>query len=511
VDRQRRRRFVWKVERGARGNYRLLGQQLAQASDSLYRNGANGHGLLQVLPDGTTRLVTRGPQLAPLIADTLLMIVTKGGKTVSELPAAGHLAAMLQAGAFLDNFRVVDQLARTPLYRDDYSLLQPGYNDFGAGGRILYLGPKPVVSHSMDTIRAFQAVMPYATEADRTNATAAALTVVLRNFFRGAKPVISITATRSHAGKGTVCDFIRGAIAKADILYECTDWPMTQQFQRQLHLDPEIRVIVLDNVRVDSSGGRAKFIRSAFLESFVTMPELILGSPGGGNPIRLQNELVVLITTNDGSLSPDLLNRSLPIHLAPKGDVRPGQSPIGNPKLEFLPTNREKIQAELLGMIARWKEAGCPLDEAVVHPMSHWARTVGGIVKQSGFSDFLANYDLSRTVNDPTRQALSLLAAARPGKELRPKEWAQIALDQSLVKDLIPANERDSEKGRERAIGVVLKRHLSTEFEVQTDRRRLRVRLDGGFRRWVMGGKPHTRYIFAVLEEQAQEVEGPAE
>ena len=42
----------WKVERGARRNYRLLGRRLAEASDRLYRNRADGQGLIQVSSNG---------------------------------------------------------------------------------------------------------------------------------------------------------------------------------------------------------------------------------------------------------------------------------------------------------------------------------------------------------------------------------------------------------------------------------------------------------------------------
>ena len=112
-----------------------------------------------------------------------------------------------------------------------------------------------------------------------------------------------ITATKSHAGKGTVAEFARGSVGKADILYESIDWPMQSQFQRQVKLDPDLGVIIFDNVRLDSAGGRGKFIRSAFVESFVTNAEIMLASPGAGEAISLPNKYVVVVNTNDGSLS----------------------------------------------------------------------------------------------------------------------------------------------------------------------------------------------------------------
>src|SRR5207247_1793279 len=121
--RQERIKIVnWKVERGARRNYRLLGRRLAEASDRLYRNRADGQGLIQVSSNGDSRLITKAAQLAPVIVDRLTMKVTKEGKLVGELPSAAHLNAMLRSEAFLGEFRPVDQVAKNPIYLEDFSL-----------------------------------------------------------------------------------------------------------------------------------------------------------------------------------------------------------------------------------------------------------------------------------------------------------------------------------------------------------------------------------------------------
>ncbi|GAB4138405.1 MAG: hypothetical protein Tsb009_06610 [Planctomycetaceae bacterium] len=498
--------FIWRVERGAARNYRRLGERLAQAGD-LYRNKEDGHGLIHVLPSGETRLVTKSSELGPIIVDRVRMRVVKEGKVVSELPSASHLNAMLRSEVFLKQFLPADEVTPTSFYLDDYTLAQPGYNDGGKGNRVLYLGSEPSFMDTTETIQRFLDVMAFATTADRTNAVAAALTVLLRRHWKGEKPLVLLTSTKSHSGKGTVTDFIRGSVPKADILYECIDWPMQSQFQKQIKMAPDVGMAVFDNVRLDSSGGRAKFIRSSFLESFVTSPEVFLSSPGAGEPLMIENRFVVTINTNDGALSPDLMNRSLPIHLAPNGDVHDRPTPIGNPKLEFLPKNRERIEAELRGMIERWKVEGCPHDESVKHPMSRWAKVVGGILKVNGFEEFLANYGTRKSADDPIREALSILGAAKPGKRLRPKEWAKLAVDQGLARTLFSPTERDTEKGRERAIGVILKRHLDVTLEAATDQMSYRLQLEGGFRRWERGKNPHTRYVFTVLEEAAKQVE----
>jgi hypothetical protein len=133
--------------------------------------------LIHVSGNGTCRLITKASQLAPIIVDTLTMRVMKEGKVVSELPTAAHLNAMLYTEAFLRQFRPVDRVAKTPLYLDDFSIVRPGYHDGGEGKRLLYVGPEPRVAEPGETINRFLDVMDFASNADRTNTVAAALTV----------------------------------------------------------------------------------------------------------------------------------------------------------------------------------------------------------------------------------------------------------------------------------------------------------------------------------------------
>jgi len=146
----------------------------------------------------------------------------------------------------------------------------------------------------------------------------------------------------------------------------------------------------------------------------------------------------------------------------------------------------------------------------VRHPMTPWARTVGGILMVNGFTNFLANYSTRKTADDPIREALAILGAAQPKKKLRPMTWAKLAVTLGLAKTLIPPNERDTPRGRERAIGVVMKRNRGCIFHAQSERRRkrYRLRLEGGFRRWPPGKNAHTRYVFTVDNEEEMLAEG---
>ena len=126
------------------------------------------------------------------------------------------------------------------------------------------------------------------------------------------------------------------------------------------------------------------------------------------------------------------MNRALPIHLNPLGNIADRVSPIGNPKLKYLPAHCEQIEAEFRGMIERWKEAGRPLDQTIRHPFTDWARTVGGILMVNGFADFLANYSRRRTADDPLRRGWGYWGGAA-GRVLTASDWSRLVVNLGLV------------------------------------------------------------------------------
>jgi hypothetical protein len=293
------------------------------------------------------------------------------------------------------------------MYLPNFELTRPGLNE-GGGQRILYVGEEPLVSDSMDATIAFLDEMAFESEADRANAVAGALTVMFRNHLPGGKPILIVTANKSHSGKDTVIDFAAGETRTVAITYQQTSWAIERAFAGAVKSNPDVGVVVIGNARLDRGD---KFIASAFLERFATDPEPMLFSTGTGPPVRRPNDLVLAISTNFGSVSEDLMNRGLPVHLHLVGDVADRVSAIGNPRHEYLPKNRKRIAAELRGIVGRWNAAGQPLDEDVRHPCSVWAKIMGGILMVNGFRGFLENYGMRKTVDDPLRYGLGILGA----------------------------------------------------------------------------------------------------
>ena len=489
--------LYWNEDEQAKVNYHNLGERLAEKGD-LFRHADHSIGLLQVLDDGDHREIATAKALGPVIVDRIPVLVIKDGKVKGSRIASAHLENMLRAEAFLQRFRRVDTITGLPHFLPDFSLTRPGFNDGGDGHRIFYTGESPTISNSMDTINAFLDVMDFDTNADRTNTVAAALTVVLRNHWLGGKPILNVTATKSHAGKDTIIAFATNEAKSVSISYQPTDWPFERAFVGALNTNPDTAVLVMENARLYS---RDRFIASAYLERFVTDPHPFLFSTGTGGPVRRLNNIVTAISTNFGTVSEDIANRSLPIHLNPTGDVADRDPKIGNPKLEFLPLNKHRIAAELRGMVDKWKKAGKPLDEAVRHPFTPWAKTIGGILMVNGFADFLANYHHRKTADDPLRQGLAILGTKRPDEWLRPDEWATIVDMEGLVKAVIPTGDQDSKAGRVRGIGVVLSAHRDETFDAETETHSLRLKLEKLRKRWSKG-QPQVRYRFVLLNKE---------
>jgi hypothetical protein len=493
--------LIWNAEAPQAANYIALGRRLARFGD-LYRSPQHGGGLLLASPCRAISPlpITKGTRLAPIIVDRLIVTVIKNAKLAGSQIPNQQLDVMLASEVFLQQFPPLDAVVTTATYLNDFELTDPGYNDGGLGQRIYYVGKPAMVETKPDAVNRFLDAMAFASNADRTNAVAAGLTVLLKNHWPGAKPIILATATKSHAGKDTVISFATGNAGSVSVSYQATDWALERSVVGAIKTTPNAAVIGIDNARLDR---REQYIASAFIERFATDPAPFLFSTGTGSPVRVTNNYVLAISTNFGLVSNDIMNRALPIHLEPVGDVHRRESAIGNPKLEYLPANRERIEAELRGMIEDWKAEGQPLDETVQHAFSLWARTVGGILRTAGFEDFLGNYSLRQTEDDPLRRALGILGAERPDRWLQAAEWAELACSLGLVKTLVPVADRDSVRGHARGIGVVLSAHIDETFVSQTENEKMTFQLNKVRRRFAAGEQATTRYKFEVLSHEA--------
>ena len=492
--------------------YQALGRRLAQFGD-LFRHPRHGSGLILVVDGIATeqKPVVKVKELLAVIADRLRITVIQGGKSKGGRIPAPEVATMLASEVFLQEFLALDRVIERPLYLPNFELTVPGYNHGVRGQRFYLRGKQPLIEQGTDTISRFLDALPFASNSDRTNAVGAALTVLLRTHLPGEKPFFPITGNKSHAGKGTVAAFIQGNAKHATVSYDPSDWAFQKNIVALFNSEPNLEVMNIDNIRLDK---RAEVIRSAFLEQLLHEKEPLLHSSGTGKPLLVPAHFVFTATCNQGQFSTDLMNRAGGrIHLEARGDVHSRTSPIGDPKNEFLPQNRDRIEGELHGMIGRWKAEGRPLDESVKHAFGGWARMIGGILKVDGFGDFLRNRIEGQTQQDPVRNALGVLGCAYHGEWRTATMWALLIAKEGLVKQLIAPSDANSESGRTRGTGVVLTAHSDENLTVRTEDEVVTLRLVKERRRFE-DGKPEWRYRFDVIErmtipEDPETVESP--
>ena len=272
-------------------NLRELGHLLVNGGD-LFRNSGHGGGLLRIL-DGRPVAVTTAGQLSPIVVERLIAYVTKGSDLKARQIPDKFLKLALSSDAFLKNFRAVDVVTKLPGYGHDFQLLRPVFNAGPPGWNIFLDGPAIEPSFDMTPLADFLDVMNFRSPADRTNAVAAALIMLLRQYWPGAKPVIVVMANKQQAGKDTILDFIHGAEEVIELSLQVNkDWPNEKNMANLAASRPQAGVFAFRNIRLD---GNARFISSMYLERFTTTPYPTLHNTGSGGEHPVRNSFVVLI------------------------------------------------------------------------------------------------------------------------------------------------------------------------------------------------------------------------
>ena len=463
--------FTWDKSAAPGPQTHLLCQRLAQTEKLFARKGE-----IYCLEAGKPpRRINDVVDFEAIIRENLTVRVIKKGKETGNSIPSGDLKVLLRSSKLQGCLPQVDRVTDVVTFSSLWDITRPGYNQGPDGERVFFTGSAVIPKREPTKIRAFLAAMSFKSKADLANALALALTVLVRHMWAGRKPFGAVTANKSHAGKDTVVDFATGRTKRVEISHHAKDWPLQNEAVSAL-ADPNVGVLTIGNIR--SASG---IIESPFIERIVTTPTALMqSSKRRGDGYERNGDFVTCATANMGRFSPDLANRSLPIHLEQVGDISSRVSSLGDPRNEFLPANRAEIEAELCGLIENWKAAGSPLDESIKHPMREWAQTIGGILKVNGFAEFLGNWGFQRAVNDSEREALAIIAnseslGAKPW--LRVGEIVKVALTEGVVGNLMDPQHRESERAMERQMGVLLSTHRDETLHLETD---------DGVRTWVI-------------------------
>ena len=132
-------------------------------------------------------------------------------------------------------------------------------------------------------------------------------------------------------------------------------------------------------------------INCPILEANITCAQLGYRGMFTQSKIRRPNDVLWLITTNNGTPSDDLLSRCIHSRLHYEGD--PASHRYGATEdevIQHMKANRAGILAEAAGMVRRWMDAG----RIMVHTpgrFEKFSNTVGSILAANGLPGFLSN------------------------------------------------------------------------------------------------------------------------
>ena len=409
-------------------------EDIAEPSGRVYRFGSDvvfetraggGPGLLTI--QAGTDLVRGAPTA---LANLLLCQVPGKGEPVQFTIPPTPLAAFLAADAAASRLPRINLYARRPVFGPDYVLLGPGFHpETGvlvhgpAVEPVLDTPPGPTPLDRLPATKKLLGEFCFAEPADLANTLAALVTGLLSSHYAdGSKPVLVVDGNQPGVGKSLLVRLIGVLLDGADpdpIVYTPDQDELAKRVCATLRSNGQ-SVLPFDNAK--STGGGA--VSSSVIEGNSTAPVISLRVLGSSQNYRRPNDVIWAITMNQSRLSPDLVTRSLPVRLAYAGDAGarsfagPGD-PVG-----FAREHRLDILGELAGLVVRWNQAGRPAGGRT-HRFHAWAKTVGGILEYSGFTDFLANAQAAAAAFDADLNELAELFDAVLADAHGP--WAEVS------------------------------------------------------------------------------------
>lgn len=311
---------------------------------------------------------------------------------VAYHPCTGDLARLVLAGARTSSsVRSLEVTTNHPVYLPGLVLARPGYN---AVERVFYDEPEslrgiaPLAKGAMEVLDDVLEGFRFKGEADRENALALMVTLVVRTAIGGNVPGFLIRANRERTGKTllarTACVAIRGA-----------EPPLLQfgatEEEREKRITSELlrgrTFAVFDNLPAGES------VDSAALAMLLTAPTWTGRILGKSQTPTLPNGLTLVTTGNNLGASGEIAQREVPIHLESR--TADPQAETGFPHedpVAYALERRRMVLSAILGLVERFKESGRkPFLGVPFGGFEAWTRTVGGILAAAGSVNFLGN------------------------------------------------------------------------------------------------------------------------
>jgi Toprim domain len=269
-------------------------------------------------------------------------------------------------------------------------------------------------------------------------------------FLPGPYPMAVFDAHRHGSGKSSLMDLIIAIYGEIPAAVTPRD---TSRNGGVGSFDNGLSAAFLKNrrfVTIDNHRGQldSPLLETAITHEFVQVraayaPETTLSTRG----------TIVMLTSNDAQLTPDLTDRSIFVRL--RGAPREGWRMTQSERNANLSRRQPELQAAVHAIIKKWHAEGCPKKEKPSYRFKDWAEPMCGVIEQTcGLPDLMAGMDEAekQATNPQMRWAKQLaIEVGRRGDldhEFQAKELADICQEKAIQIPAADKNTRPDQLGK---------------------------------------------------------------
>jgi hypothetical protein len=347
--------------------------------------------------------------------------VNTQGRTVQVDPPQAVVHDLLSIGNW--PLPILAGITEVPTLRSDGSILDtPGYD---RATQLVYVPdekldmPPIATSPTREDIEAAKDIIlevlgdfPYDSYSSYANTVGALLTAVIRPAIDGHVPFLLIDATRAGTGKSRLADIMAyAATGQMGALKGAPDNNAEWGKVITTTLMEGGQINIFDNLRAR--------LDSSSLDRLITAHNWSDRILGVNKDVKLPVRGVWMATGNDIIIGGDLPRRVYRIGLD-AGTASPWNRKGADEDHEFtdldkwLPENRGRLVWAVLIIARAWYAAGQPQDKSlpVFGSFEDWTKTIGGMLKHAGISEFLGNLTKDQWESDyENRQWASFVQA----------------------------------------------------------------------------------------------------
>lgn len=296
---------------------------------------------------------------------------------------------------------------------------------------------------------------PFQTEADRTNAVAYLLTPFVRELIGGCIPMGLCEAAVAGTGKGLLANAI--AIPSTGSTLETIPQRDSEEEWRKVFTAKLIEsptFVMLDNL--------TGMLKAPSLEALLTTGKWTDRVLGETRMVRLKPRSVWLATGNNLQLGGDLPRRVVWMRLDAKMERPEERKPteFKHPDLvRWAITNRPRLVWSALVLVQNWIARGRVPGTEVMGSYESWTGTLGGILRDAGFSGFITNVQERRRDGDEDLEQLKRFVHAWYKEYQFDTVTASDLFELVATSDLLPqVMAAETEQGRRQKLGRYLGR-----------------------------------------------------